>query len=306
MKGPLTEAFAIIAVLETGGRLEFSTPGYSSPNVRLPSSINMIRTVLAERRRRTAGSSSRPGRYVFQFDDIAYARMMSVGFGREIGSHDLVGLIMDPYFFYSRGFDGLRTAATAGEFPPWKMRHDTLFWRGRGTHGGSAERDVRSTPLSEVPRIQLALRLRDHPNADVGMIGPWIQPDSDADTVEFFQKERIFRQSVTMAGHSRYKYLLDIDGVANAWSTLERLLCGACVLKVASPYEMWYYQKLIAWRHYVPVRADFLDVDEKLDWCLSHPAEAEAIADAGQQLALAITYDRAMNEAVDRFSECRL
>ena len=109
-----------------------------------------------------------------------------------------------------------------------------------------------------------------------------------------------------MREHARHRFQLDIDGVANAWATLERFLCGSCVLKVASPFEMWFYPSLRAWTHYVPVMADLSDLDERLDWCRSHPRDAEAIAKAGRRFALDLTYDAAIAHSVDALGSCRL
>lgn len=64
------------------------------------------------------------------------------------------------------------------------------------------------------------------------------------------------------------RFALDVDGNTNAWANLfQRLLLGCCVIKVASPfgYRQWYYDDLVPWVHYVPVRADMADlVDRRL------------------------------------------
>ena len=36
------------------------------------------------------------------------------------------------------------------------------------------------------------------------------------------------------------------------------------------------------WVHFLPVEADFSDLPERVDWCLSHPRECEAIGREGR------------------------
>src|SRR5690606_40217674 len=83
------------------------------------------------------------------------------------------------------------------------------------------------------------------------------------------------------------KYAIDIDGWTNAWSNLLiRMHFGCCVLKVASAdgYRQWWYDRLIPWEHFVPVRADMSDLLEKIDWVRTNDSEAAAIASHGQPI----------------------
>ena len=298
-------AYAVLVAVEEEGGLRLSTPGYSAPNIRLSSAIHMFRQLLERVRTRLTARQSR-GMYLFQFDDSIHQSVRSVALGRPVGLAPLVELIVDPYFYFSNGYDDLRRSAEAGSLPAWEDRADTLFWRGRGSNRGWTGSGERIGALRDVPRISLALHLRQNRHADVGVIGPWMQAESDEEAVAFFIREGIHRPHASMAEHAGFKYQLDIDGVANAWATLERFLCGSCVLKVASPFEMWFYDAMRPWEHFVPLQADHSDVDEKLDWCLSHPRQARDIAAAGQALALSLTFEHAVEHAVDRLVACRI
>ena len=263
-----------------------------------------MRFLLAERRRRCKSPTER-SLYLFQYDDHAFQDIRSVALGRLVDHYPLLELIVDPYFFFSHGFEDLRTFSTSGELPAWSDRSDLLFWRGRGSHNGWTLSGARIQSLWDIPRVQMAVRLRDNPRADVGLIGAW-NDQPDRETEDALVQARVRRAATPMREHARYRYQLDIDGVANAWATLERFLCGSCVLKVASPYEMWFYPFLRAWTHYVPVLADLSDLDQRLDWCLSHPEDARSIAEAGRRLALEWTYDVAVTHSVRAFDTCRI
>ena len=97
-----------------------------------------------------------------------------------------------------------------------------------------------------------------------------------------------------------------IDGNSNAWSALFcGLLSGSCVLRVESEggFRQWYYDALKPFVHYVPVRADLSDMDERVAWVLAHDDEARAIGAAGRALAEAMSFEREVGEAAERLRE---
>ena len=98
------------------------------------------------------------------------------------------------------------------------------------------------------------------------------------------------------------KFAIDIDGNSNAWTNLfTRLLAGCCVIKIASPlgYRQWYYDTLSPWRHFVPVKADLSDLQEKIDWCREHDNECAEIASAGCDFARRRDFATEMKYAVE-------
>ena len=117
--------------------------------------------------------------------------------------------------------------------------------------------------------------------------------------VDYLTKERIFRPPVTILRQANYRYLIDIDGVANAWGFFEKLLLGVCVLKVQSPFEQWYYGQLSEWRHFVPVRADLRDLAIQIEWCREHPRQIREIAEEGQHFALEHSFEIAYEIALE-------
>jgi len=92
-----------------------------------------------------------------------------------------------------------------------------------------------------------------------------------------------------------YRYIVDIDGYANAWDGLfTAMLMGATVFKVASPYgfRQWYYDKLVPWQNYIPVSADLNDLDDRIDWALSHPDDCADMGHSLADLAKQMSYER--------------
>jgi hypothetical protein len=99
----------------------------------------------------------------------------------------------------------------------------------------------------------------------------------------------------------RAKFLIEIDGNANSWGFLPKLLMGCCVLKVDSPYEQWFYKHLQPWIHYVPVANDLSDLPEKVQWCLRNERASHEIASAGRRLAESLSFDTEMSRATQTF-----
>ncbi|MBV8848822.1 MAG: hypothetical protein JOZ16_04470 [Methylobacteriaceae bacterium] len=219
--------------------------------------------------------------------DRATTDVASLAFGRNVLGHEAVGLIPDVYYINHFGYRDVRHSAVS--LPMWRDRRNAIAWRGSVTGGG----DFYSP--SDIPRVQLALRCRDIAVADVALFGvhstmAGIFPPEQIEA--FITAERLEGDRWHMPHFGTYRYAIDIDGHANAWAFLEKLILGCCVLKVGSPYEQWFYGDLRPWVHYVPVRADLSDLDERIDWCLVHQDECEWIAQNGARFAASCTYER--------------
>lgn len=242
---------------------------------------------------------------LFQYYDFAEINVRSIAYGRRAGSNHDVWLVPDAYFFDTQGYARVREAVTKGLLVPWQERPASFFWRGSPTFNLINDHGGRITSFDEIPRVAMCQRLKSDPRADAGLIGPWGQYHFKKSMSDFLRDENLLRPRVDLlqtAGHHRFWF--DIDGVANAWGLLEKMMMGACVLKVASQYEQWFYDRLEPWQHFVPLAGDLSDLQERMDWCLSHSAEAGEIARRAQDLALSYTIDGARDVVVEAVQNC--
>ena len=101
-----------------------------------------------------------------------------------------------------------------------------------------------------------------------------------------------------------HRWIVEVDGNVNSWGLLWKLLSGSCVLRVSSPRRQWYHHQLVPWQHVVPVAANLSNLAEVLDWCQRHPLACEAIAQAGQTLAMEVVHQLEPNQrdAVARYA----
>lgn len=197
-------------------------------------------------------------------------------------------LLPDLHFFIYHGYaEADRVAATA---PAWDDRGETVFWRGKNNNEGvfSLEPAHIDAPWA-MQRARLALMAREIDGLDARFVA------------DRYQRQGAQLEAAGLTGPQRNwqdwagdKYALDIDGYTNAWSNLmQRLRLGCCVLKVESQhgFRQWYYDKLVPYQTYVPVRADMSDLAEQIDWVRSHDNEAREIAANGQAFARKMTFE---------------
>lgn len=59
----------------------------------------------------------------------------------------------------------------------------------------------------------------------------------------------------------------------------------AVVLQDCDKLE-WFTNLMTPLKHYIPMRKDFFDLDEKMKWIQSHPQQVRAIAENGHQFYL--------------------
>ena len=83
----------------------------------------------------------------------------------------------------------------------------------------------------------------------------------------------------------KYKYILDIDGHTSTWdATAWKLNSGSVILKTATCWGQWFYDQYKEWTHYVPIKDDFTDLQEKYSWCESNQAACETMVENCKKL----------------------
>ena len=198
-------------------------------------------------------------------------------------------LIPDCFFIKTQGFADL-VQAYAARAVPWRERRPVVFWRGSTTG--------RATTLDELPRVRMCRLARSlNERADIGFssasqrfVGaePWLRAQG------------LMRPFVSNEHYGAYQVHLSIDGNASPWGFLAKLHSGSPVLKVTSPAgaRQWYYDRLLPWENYVPIRSDLADLQDTVRMLLADPARAERIGLAGQELASRMTYEAEIASAV--------
>lgn len=91
---------------------------------------------------------------------------------------------------------------------------------------------------------------------------------------------------VSLLDHTKYKYLIDIQGVGWSARTKMLLFSGRPLFLVDRKWKEYWYEDIKPFVHYIPVREDLSDLCEKLDWAENNYDEAKKIAKNAQEFAL--------------------
>jgi len=94
---------------------------------------------------------------------------------------------------------------------------------------------------------------------------------------------------VSMVEQSRYKYIIHVDGNVQAGRLLLTMRTGSLILRVKGPYTAWLDSMLKEGVHYVGIKADLSDLEERIRWCLKNDAKCRRIAANSLKLALQVS-----------------
>ena len=105
-----------------------------------------------------------------------------------------------------------------------------------------------------------------------------------------------------------YKMVIMVEGNDVASGLKWALLSSSAVLMPAATIVTWAMEsELVPWVHYIPLRQDCADLEEKAKWCLGNLARCEAIGRNGQcfaaQFLNAERESRVSGQVVDRLAE---
>jgi hypothetical protein len=227
--------------------------------------------------------------FFFQgWDGPSETERPSVSFERSVGNQRIT-LVPDLYYFESHGYRDMMISLRQTAVP-WSDKRATFMWRGSTTGQFITLDNFDNLPRYRLCRAGRALGT--YFDAGITDIVQTDSPATQAVLAARLREEGILLPYVPQARMTEYRYVIDIDGNSNSWGFFAKLLLGSCVLKVASPFEQWFYPELVAWTHYVPISADLSDLTKIVEWCLAHDDECAKIAACGYAFAMERHIDR--------------
>ena len=147
----------------------------------------------------------------------------------------------------------------------WSEKIQTVMWRGgsSGFHRPSV-------------RMRVVETLFGVPNTDVRFVpGGWPVNDNVIPSEHFADKSLLGPDA-----HSRYKYVLIIDGNTQASNGHWGFAIGSVPILITHPESRWWFKsELIPMVNYVPIKYDLTDLVEKIEWLVTHDDEARVIAE---------------------------
>ena len=148
-----------------------------------------------------------------------------------------------------------------------KVRH-FVFLKDKTPFRAKMDKSIfRGHIIGKPHRIRFMEMFYGNPMCDAGIISPI--PEFPA---EWTQKK------ITLWDHLKYKFVLALEGNDVA-SNLKWIMSSNSLPVMPRPvYETWFMEgTLKAGYHYVEIEKDYSDLEEKLNYYIEHPEEAEAI-----------------------------
>lgn len=80
-----------------------------------------------------------------------------------------------------------------------------------------------------------------------------------------------------MTEQARFKYLIDIRGTS--WTDRVKVLLHLQrpIFLVERPYKEWYFDALVPWKHYIPIKEDLSDLVKAYEYMEAHPKKYEEL-----------------------------
>ncbi len=202
--------------------------------------------------------------------------------------------------------------------PAFREKEARLFWRGslRGfsTHGQTprsitglikshiagrlSNADLRRH-LATVSRYIFVSRYFDTPGFDIGF-----SPLRDKQyLLEVAETKRFEAEHVAPASQLACRYLISIGGTDVASSFGWQLSTNSVILKETYPFEVFFDCHFRPWDHYVPIRPDFSDVVQKIEWCENHLGECQQMIERRHEVIPLLLDESARREALRRVVE---
>ena len=203
---------------------------------------------------------------------------------------------------------------------PWDHRSETVLWRGQPagmsyalgedarpvltgirqirrwlkdflTIEAVGDEETFRNWLSNYQRLLAVSMCRQIKNADVQFIPMYDGDRTPIDVVERYlgtglSSDRI-GEAEYLAKQQGHKYLLSLQG-NDVPSSLRTDLLTGCVTLMPRPFweSVWFFG-LQPYVHYIPLRADLADLEERLNWCRDNDAQCREIAETARAFALA-------------------
>lgn len=164
----------------------------------------------------------------------------------------------------------------------WEKKKDVAVFRGGSTGcGGTPETNQ---------RLKLATMRSDDLDVGITQYTSHLKFNSPTD-IETVKKVAPVVPKLTWNQQSEYKYILHVDGNVVAYRLLKSMLTKSVILRVKSDYIHWADKYLKPDKHYIEVKSDLSDLQEKVDWCKKHDKKCKKIAERGYKFATKVLND---------------
>lgn len=201
----------------------------------------------------------------YVLDSYNYMRYFERNFLASFLFGDVTEVPQIPSFVKSRPIEGENSNSIL--LPLDKVRHFTTV-TDRLKFGEKKDMLIGRAYVDQPHRIKFWEMYFNHPMCNLGNINPKLK-----DHEEWRVKP------ISIDEHLKYKFILCIEGNDVA-SNLKWVMSSNSLAVMPKPtYETWFMEgQLVPDYHYVEIKKDYSDLEEKLNYYIAHPQEAELIS----------------------------
>ncbi|QJD95196.1 lipopolysaccharide biosynthesis protein [Mucilaginibacter robiniae] len=199
----------------------------------------------------------------YRFDTMAYTRYFNPSLKANFTFGDVITTPTIPTLQKSRPVASNNQNAILLKLD--KKRH-FFFIHDRKTFVEKKNMMIGRASVVQPHRIRFMEMYYNHPLCDLGQVNreggnaEWLKP------------------KISITAHLDYKFILSLEGHDVA-TNLKWIMSSNSIAVMPKPkYETWFMEgRLIGNHHYIQIKDDYSDLEERLQYYLNHPNEAEAI-----------------------------
>jgi hypothetical protein len=208
-------------------------------------------------------------------DPVQHVSVPIFAFQKRRGSNTL--LVPDVDFLHNRFY----LPAEYRDTIPYRDKTPTAVFAGSTTGGRTiTEDDVRSL---SIPRLRSAVFFKDKGAVDFRL--PRIVQCASRETEQMIEALGFGVGRCSWAQQFSHRLILSMDGNGATCSRVAiSLNSNSALLKYDSPHQLYYFNELVPWRHFIPVSSD-AEVLDVVEAERRRPGAFQAIAEEGRALA---------------------
>ena len=98
----------------------------------------------------------------------------------------------------------------------------------------------------------------------------------------FYESKGLLSENVELSDHTKYKYLIDIDGNSFSQRFIDFLRYTKSLIIKIFVFDDFNTIHTKPYEHYLPVKMDLSDLNEKIEWATNNQIKAKEIAKNAQ------------------------
>jgi len=156
----------------------------------------------------------------------------------------------------------------------WMKRKHSVFWRGSST--GKLIKSIED--LKSLKRVSLCLKYNNSKSIDLKISRIVQSYLSESEVYNWLDSNNIKGSLIAENKFKDYCYYPDIAGNALAWGTIRKYRMGILIFRPEHSRYLLYYNLMKPWVHYIPIKSDYSDLENKFKWAERNINETVEIA----------------------------